>query len=325
MPSFVPAAAWDVGERVGCLHRTVDAVGDALDLVRVTGFAAATPAELREFHDADFVRSRPDDGWTAAGRTAVGAARELCRQIWRGRVDNGYALVRPSGHHAERATPGGGCAFATGVLAALEARRLGARRVMIVDWDAHHGNSQQSAFWRDPDVLTISVHQDRRWAPGTGGGDARGAGKGRGANLNVPVPPGSGGGVYRAVFDRVIGPAADRFRPDFVLVANGLDGSYLDPSARLCLHSGDYGWMTDRMVAIAAEHAHGRLLLTHEGGYALGYLPLCLLRVLESLSGRRTGIADPFLSRWGDDLAASVPSEAEATLVRCEGHVQDVA
>ena len=321
----MPDAPWDVGERVGCLHDVVESVGDRLDLVRVTDFVPAGLDELREFHDADYVREQLDGPLTAAGRAAVGAARELCRRIWAGDLDNGYALVRPSGHHSERATPGGGCLFATGVLAVLEARRLGARRVLVVDWDAHHGNSQQSAFWSDPSVLTISIHQDRKWPPSTGGIDARGGGLGLGHNINVPVPPGAGGGVYRAVFDRVVEPAADRFRPDFVLVACGFDGGYLDPSARLCLHSGDYGHLTARMVDIADRHAGGRLLLTQEGGYALGYLPLCFLRVLEALSGGRSGIEDPFLTRWGEDFASAVTAEAGAVLARCAEYVQDVS
>jgi acetoin utilization deacetylase AcuC-like enzyme len=128
---------------------------------------------------------------------------------------------------------------------------------------------------------------------------------------------GSGGGVYRAVFEQVIQPAADRFAPDFVMVSSGLDGSYLDPSARLALHSGDYGWMAARMREIADRHASGRLLLTHEGGYALSYLPLCFLRILEALAGHQTGMVDPFLARWGEDFAAAVPAAARHTIERC--------
>lgn len=323
MPAFVPDAPWDVGARVGCLRAVAEAAG--LGLVRVEDFAPARLDELREFHDDAYVREQPAGLWTDAGRAAVGAARELCRRIWAGELTNGYALVRPSGHHAEQASPGGGCLFATGVLTVLQARRLGARRVLVVDWDAHHGNSQQTAFWSDPSVLTISIHQDRRWPAGTGGLDARGEGPGFGHTINVPVPPGAGGGVYREVFDRVVTPAADRFRPDFVLVACGFDSGYLDPSARLCLHSGDYGWMTERMAEIAGRHAGGRLLLTQEGGYALGYLPWCFLRVLEALSGGRSGIEDPFLERWGEDFADAVSAEAAATVARCAAFVPDIS
>jgi acetoin utilization deacetylase AcuC-like enzyme len=192
--------------------------------------------------------------------------------------------------------------FANGVLAALELKRLGAERILYLDWDAHHGNSQQGAFWSDPSVLTISVHQARAFPPGTGGTDARGAGQGYGTNINIPVPPGSGGGVYRTAFKDVIRPAAEAFRPDFVLVSSGLDASYIDPSARLCLHSGDYEWMTDQVITMAGENCDGRLVMTHEGGYSLPYLPLCFLRIVERLSGCRTGIVDPFLARWGTTL-----------------------
>jgi acetoin utilization deacetylase AcuC-like enzyme/GNAT superfamily N-acetyltransferase len=320
----LPDDRWDSGDRVACMR-------DYLDLVphpwRLVGdFDPIADAELLAFHEPDYLRRtgllRPARSSVDGALVAAAAVHTLCRQVWRRELDNGYALVRPAGHHAEAGRDGGGCLLANGVLAVLEARRLGARRVLYVDWDAHHGNAQQTAFWRDPDVLTISIHQDRAYPPLTGGLDARGAGPGLGANLNVPVPMGSGGGVYRAVFEQVIEPAADRFAPDFVMVSSGLDGSYLDPSARLALHSGDYGWMAARMRRIAERHASGRLLLTHEGGYARSYLPLCFLRILEALSGFDSGVADPFLTRWGQDFAAAVPDQARRTIDHCAALVR---
>jgi acetoin utilization deacetylase AcuC-like enzyme len=292
----------------------------------VQDFAAATPETLRWFHTPAYLSSAEAAAADRyrAGLMAAGAAVELSRRVWAGEVTNGYALTRPAGHHSEPAKAGGNCMFANGVLAALQAQRSGARRVLFLDWDAHHGNSQQTAFWRDPSVLTISVHQGRAFAPGTGGSDARGAGPGFGANLNVGVPMGSGGGVYRAVFDRVIRPAAERYRPDMVIAACGFDGSYLDPSARLALHAEDYGWMAAQARSIAVAHAGGRLLLTHEGGYSLPYLPLCFLRVIERLSGDDTGIDDPFLRHWGRDFAAAVTAEAEAVIAAAAAQVADV-
>ncbi|MEV8511989.1 class II histone deacetylase [Dactylosporangium sp. NPDC051484] len=330
VPDFLPDEGWDRGDRVQCLFDILTHAAGMLPSVRIIeDFPPATAREVLTFHTERFTRDRgllgpgtpsPD---VQVGLLAAGAAVELCRRIWRGELRNGYALVRPAGHHTE-ADSAGGAQFANLVLAAMEAKRLGARRILIVDWDAHHGNSQQAAFWDDPGVLTISIHQGRAYPPGTGGTDARGGGSGVGTNINVPVPMGSGGGVYRAVFDRIVGPAAARFRPDIVFVASGLDGSYLDPSARLALHSGDYGWMTTRIVEIAERYARGRLVLTHEGGYALQFMPLCLLRIVEALAGEDAGIADPFLQRWSTDFAEQVTSEAEAVIAECAGLVAGV-
>lgn len=320
---FLPAEGWDEGVRVQCLYDILaHARADLPNVTLLEGFAPADPPELAAFHSAAHLRVHGLGGGAPservqAARLGAGAVLELCRLVWSRELGNGYALVRPAGHHSMADAAGGGCLFANGVLAAIRARRLGARRILMVDWDAHHGNSQQSAFWDDPSVLTISVHQARGFPPGTGGVDARGAGPGFGATLNVPVPMGSGGGVYRRVFGEVIEPAADRFRPDMVVVASGLDGSYLDPSARLALHSADFGWMTGRMVDIADRHAGGRLLFTHEGGYAPHFMPFCFLRIIERLSGDVSGITDPFLQRWGDDFAALVPAEADRVIAEC--------
>jgi len=330
VPEFLPDSAWDVGDRVLCLYDALQHVARTLPITQVADFAPADRNDLLRFHDETFVRAQLGAPGSepgplgAAGLLAVGAIRELTRRVWSRQLSNAYALVRPAGHHAEPGSPGGGCLFANGVLAAIEAKRLGARRVLFVDWDAHHGNSQQGAFWSDPSVLTVSVHQGRKFPALTGDVDARGEGAGFGANINVPVPPGSGGGVYREVFERIVEPAAALFRPDFVIVASGLDASYIDPSARLSLHSGDYEWMTSRMVATADRYAAGRLLMTHEGGYALGYLSLCFVRILEALTGERTGIDDPFLDRWGTDFAAAVSAEAEDVVARCAGFLRDV-
>ncbi|MEN3304584.1 MAG: hypothetical protein V7603_786 [Micromonosporaceae bacterium] len=327
---FLPDEGWDSGLRVQCLRDVLSHAGEALPAVAlIEDFRTAEPHQLAMFHPPAYLSERdgvagPAGDQTAAARLAAGAVLDLGRAVWSRQLRNGYALVRPAGHHARADGSAGGCVFANGVLAAIQARRLGAGRVLMVDWDAHHGNSQQEAFWADPTVLTISVHQARAYPPGTGGTDARGAGAGRGATLNVPLPMGRGGGVYRRVFAEVIEPAADRFRPDMVLVASGLDGSYLDPSARLALHSGDYGWMTARMVDLAERHAGGRLLMTHEGGYAPHFMPICFLRILEQLSGTGSGIADPFLARWGDDFAASVPVEAERVIEECAALAAEV-
>lgn len=328
---FLPDDRWDRGQRVECLHQILGYAASRLHRVCTIEFQEAAEQEILEFHSESFARSaglldaeRQGVSYPKAGLLAVGAVRELCRQVWQGELVNGYALVRPAGHHSDADRAGGGCVFANGVLATLEVRRLGAERILYIDWDAHHGNGQQSAFWTDPSVLTVSIHQARAFNPGTGGIDARGGGLGFGANINIPIPLGSGGGVYRAAFQNVVRPAAAAFSPDFIIVSSGLDANYIDPSARLCLHSGDYEWMATQVVELANRYCNGRLVLTHEGGYALAYLPLCFLRIVEALSGCRSEIADPFLQRWGYDFASSVSGEAQQILTQCAGYIEEI-
>jgi acetoin utilization deacetylase AcuC-like enzyme len=185
----------------------------------------------------------------------------------------------------------GGCLFGNTALAAMHARAAhGVSRVGIVDWDAHHGNGTQVAFFDDPDVLTISLHQADCFPPESGRVDEGGV-----SNINLPLPPGSGTGAFAAAFDRVVVPALDRHRPELVLVACGFDSSAWDPHARLMLHSAAYRELTRALLGVADRHASGRLVVIHEGGYAPGYTPFCGLAVLEELSGCSTGVEDPFL------------------------------
>jgi acetoin utilization deacetylase AcuC-like enzyme len=189
----------------------------------------------------------------------------------------------------------GGCIFANTALAAFHARARGIERVAVVDWDAHHGNGTQAAFWDDPSVLTISLHQDRVFPPDSGALDELGGAAARGTNVNLPLPPGSGSGAFAAAFERVVVPLLDAFRPELVLVAAGYDSSAWDAHARLMLHSEDYRRLTADLLAVAGRHAEGRLAVVHEGGYAPAYAPFCALAVLEELAGIRTEVEDPFL------------------------------
>ena len=168
-------------------------------------------------------------------------------------------------------------------------------RIAIVDWDSHHGNGTQDAFYADPSVLTISLHQANCYPPDSGGATETGAREAVGANINLPLPPGSGVGAYEAAFERVVIPALDDHRPELVVVACGFDSSAWDSHARLMLHSAAYRDLTRAMLDVADRHASGRLVYCHEGGYAPGYAPFCGLAVLEELSGYATGVDDPFL------------------------------
>jgi acetoin utilization deacetylase AcuC-like enzyme len=180
----------------------------------------------------------------------------------------------------------------------MDARDRGASRVAIVDWDAHHGDGTQAAFWRDGAVLTVSIHQEKEWLPGTGGVDAVGAGAGRGCNLNIPLPVGSGRGAYVESIARIVVPAIRRFHPDLIIVGAGFDANTMDPSARMMLHSEAFREMTRQILTVADAMCEGKVVFCVEGGYSDSYVPFCVLATVEELAGRRTGVEDPFLARW---------------------------
>ncbi len=235
----------------------------------------------------------PAGGYEIAA-LAVGGTRRAIDAVLRGEVNNAYALVRPPGHHAERDRGWGLCIFSNAAIAtklAMREHRLA--RVAIVDWDAHHGNGTESAFYEDPSVLTISIHQDLV-VPGRGAVQDFGRGAGEGYNINIPLPPGSGTGAYLATIDRVIAPALRRFKPELILVASGLDAHSSDPTARMLLMSDSYRIMGKRLVDLAVELCDGRLVMTHEGGYEPTATPFCALALMEAMSGIRTEVRDPF-------------------------------
>ena len=239
--------------------------------------------------------------------------------ILAGTVRNAYALVRPPGHHAEAGHGFGFCIFNHGALAARHAlRNRGLGRVAIVDWDVHHGNGAEHIFWTEPEVLTISIHQDGAFPPGSGPIGAVGEGAGAGYNLNVPLPPGSGTGAYRAAFERVIVPALHRFEPDLIVVPCGFDAGFYDPLARMMLHSECFRAMTRMMMEAADALCGGRLLLCHEGGYHTTTVPFYGLAVIEELSGERTGVADPFLPIAEGFSHQDLQPHQEAVIARAE-------
>ena len=227
---------------------------------------------------------------------AAGACLTAVDEVLTGTLDNAYALVRPPGHHALADHGMGGCIFANTALAALHAQAVhSVERVAVVDWDAHHGNGTQAAFWDDPSVCTISLHQAGCFPPGSGAVDELGGPAALGTNVNLPLPPGSGVGAFAAAFERVVIPVLENFRPGLVIIACGFDSCAWDSHARLMLHSEAYRHLTAELLGVADRHAGGRLVVIHEGGYAPAYAPYCGLAVLEELSGFRTEAEDPFL------------------------------
>jgi len=227
---------------------------------------------------------------SAGGGIAAG------RAIFEGRVRNAYVLNRPPGHHAEADKGRGFCIFGNGVIAVRRLRQLfGLGKVALLDWDVHHGNGAQKAFYEDSGTLTVSMHQYKFYPDDSGFVDENGAGAGKGLNLNVPLPPGSGHGAYLHAFDTVVVPALERFKPEFIAVSCGFAGNALEALGRTMAYTTTYRHMTERLVAVAESLCSGRLLFLQEGGFMPAYTPFCGLAVAEALSGIKTPVEDPYL------------------------------
>jgi acetoin utilization deacetylase AcuC-like enzyme len=286
----------------------VDACGLLAQLVPVP-VRPASREELLRVHDAAWLdvleRVAGEGGGMAAvnvpvgadsfeiASLAAGAAIEAVDAVLDGRADNAYALLRPPGHHAGPRGTRGFCLLNNLAVAAAAARARGVERVAIVDWDVHHGNGTQDAFFDDPAVLTVSLHQDRLFPPDSGGVDEIGVG----TNVNVPLPPGCGEGAYVDAMRRVVVPAVRAFAPELIVVACGFDASALDPLGRMQLRASSFAKLTRTVLDIGVG-----VVCVHEGGYSEYYVPFCGLAVLEQLSGIRTGVEDPYFPA-GRELA----------------------
>jgi acetoin utilization deacetylase AcuC-like enzyme len=186
-----------------------------------------------------------------------------------GRVKNAFCVVRPPGHHAEYDRGMGFCLFNNVAVAARYAqRRHGLERILIVDWDVHHGNGTQQIFYNNPSVMFFSTHQ-YPWYPGTGAVDETGEGKGEGTTINCPLPAGSGRKEIIGAFRERLVPAARHFQPELVLISAGFDSRINDPLGRFLLQDRDFAELTTIMMELAAETAEGRLVSILEGGYNL--------------------------------------------------------
>lgn len=230
----------------------------------------------------------------SAGATITGTDAVLS-----GAARNAYVLSRPPGHHAEPEGGMGFCVFANIAIAARHAMaHHGLSRIAVVDWDVHHGNGTQACFYDDPSVLAISLHQDGNFPQGASGTvDQTGSGAGVGTTINVPLPPGCGTAAYRAAFDRVVLPALDRFKPELIFVANGLDAGNNDPLGRMMLGPEDFRWMTMAVCDAATRLCGGRLVVAHEGGYSAPTAPFLALPIFEALTGTPSGIENPMSVR----------------------------
>jgi acetoin utilization deacetylase AcuC-like enzyme len=218
---------------------------------------------------------------------AAGGALRAVDAVLGGEAQTAFALIRPPGHHAVPDRAMGFCLFNNVALAARHAQRVhGLKRVMIVDFDVHHGNGTQDAFYNDPSVLFLSTHQyGAGFYPGTGGAEETGEGAGAGANINVPLPAGAGDNAFERIAAEIIAPAAARFAPELLFVSAGYDAHWADPLASLQLTHTGYGQLMRALCAIAQQLGGGRMVLTLEGGYNLEALAggvLTTLRVLHN-------------------------------------------
>lgn len=223
---------------------------------------------------------------------AVGGFLRLLDSVSDFDFRNGFALVRPPGHHATRDRAMGFCLFNTVAIGAQYLKRLyGARRILIMDWDVHHGNGTQDNFYQDPSVLYISTHQ-YPYYPGTGAIEEVGNGKGEGYTVNIPLPAGCGDEEYLCVFKEIVIPIADKYQPEWVLVSAGFDPHQHDPLGGMRVTEKGFGIMASMLLELAQKHAAGKIAFLLEGGYNLEALRNSVSVVLEKMKGEdRSGPA----------------------------------
>ncbi len=224
-------------------------------------------------------------GSVQAALSAAGGAIDAVNAVSTDLSRNAFSLGRPPGHHAEPDRAMGFCLFNNVAVAAAHAlETLGHQRVLIVDWDVHHGNGTQTAFYDRNDVLFFSTHR-LPFYPGTGTVEELGHGKGEGFNLNVPLPPRLGDGDYAAIFRELLVPIADAYRPDLVLVSAGFDSHRDDPLGGMAMTEDGFAWLCGVARSIAERHAGGKLALILEGGYDLDGLAQSVRACTNVLAG----------------------------------------
>jgi len=214
---------------------------------------------------------------------AAGGVLAACDQVMDGGAGHAFCAVRPPGHHASTEVGTGFCIFNNAAVAARYLQKKhGLDRVLIIDWDLHHGNGTQDIFYRDGSVFYFSTHQ-WPWYPWTGSAEETGEGAGKGATLNVPLPAGSGDSEFVEAYEGKLRPAMDRFRPDFVLISAGFDSRTADPLGRFRVTDDGFRRLTEIALAIARDHASGRLVSVLEGGYNLPGLASAVSAHVETL------------------------------------------
>jgi acetoin utilization deacetylase AcuC-like enzyme len=299
-PSFdehrPPAAHPERPERLAAARRAVAALGGKAGIIDVPA-RSATDDELARVHTPAYIEHLgrlagksgylDEDTYLApasvnAARRAAGGAVELVDALLARRANRGIALLRPPGHHARPSGAMGFCLLNNVAVAAMHARARGVERVLIVDFDVHHGNGTQESFYADPNIAFVSLHQFPFY-PGSGDAREVGSGDGRGFTVNVPLSAGADDDVYAAAFSRIVAPIASEYAPNLVLLSAGFDAHAADPLAEMRLSAWGYGTlMTTLVTALAADTPIGMVL---EGGYDLAALEASLTAALDALVG----------------------------------------
>jgi acetoin utilization deacetylase AcuC-like enzyme len=251
---------------------------------------AETSGRDHDFLDAD---TRTSAESFDAACLAVGALIDGITRIEQNEIDNGFCLVRPPGHHAERDQSMGFCLFNNVAVAARWARKeLGMERIMIIDWDLHHGNGTQHSFYDSDRVLYLSSHQ-YPYYPGTGALMETGQGAGDGYTVNVPLAGGQGDMEFARIYNELVVPLVHEYKPELILVSCGFDIYDGDPLGAMQVSPDGFAWMTRSLVRAAEEVCNGRLLITLEGGYNLTGMRDGALAVLAELCSEKLDCGHP--------------------------------
>lgn len=280
------------------------------DELHMTSAPMASHDDLRRVHPETFLRTFKEasdagggdiglrapfgpDGYEIAALSA-GLSVGALAAVLKGEVKNAYALSRPPGHHCLPDFQNGFCLLANLGIAVRSAQAAGlGQRFVVLDWDVHHGNGTEAVFYDDPDVLTISIHQERNYPLDTGAIEDRGTGAGKGANMNIPLPPGAGHATYIETLERLALPAIRAFKPDAIVVACGYDAAALDPLGRMLASVETFAIMTRMTCDLADDICGGKVMMAHEGGYNEVYVPFCGHAVLQEMSGSKICAPDP--------------------------------
>ena len=229
--------------------------------------------------------------------TAVGGLLEAVGQVVAGSLDHALVMARPPGHHAERSRAMGYCIFNNVAVAAMAARRhMGLSRVMVVDWDLHHGNGTQHIFERDPAVFFFSSHQFPHY-PGTGHFSEAGLGPGEGTTMNVALGRGCGDGEYAALYQRLLRPVVCGFQPELILVSAGFDIHAGDPLGGMRVSPAGFAGLTRLMLDLARQVCQGRVVFCLEGGYDADALAVSALAMIDEMTGRTITDVDAMAAR----------------------------
>ena len=307
--AFVPASEHALAghpespERMAAIGRLLESAGVLPDLEQLEP-RMANREQLLRVHSRNLIDSVRQASQFGIGRLdadtyvteasydqaclAAGTVSAAARHVVSGKVQNGLALVRPPGHHAETRRVGGFCLFNNVAVAARHVQsELGLERVLIIDFDVHHGNGTQEIFYTDPTVLFVSLHLYHDFFyPGTGAASEKGSGDGAGANMNVPFGPLAGDRSYMLAFRRLVWPMARRFRPELILVSAGYDAHWVDPLASANLSLTGLAKIASEIVQMADELCGGKVVFTLEGGYHPVALSYGVLNTAFVLTGR---------------------------------------